>query len=625
MFLLLLSILLFILFFKNKRYEKYIGQEPSIKATTTLQYFHDKNPNKKAICITKDLTYIFIVLQNVKDEATWYTANFETLSTISLINANIVSDSYPDVASMFTYCLKKVNAPTNNINVKLELISHKQLDEFLSKKPYLVDYRHLIPTDRLLYFIPFVRYVSINRMMNRATQCIVLDTVLYSYDKVNPVMNKNIDESIVNKDANRFFHIFFTFYPDLEQFSLVQNTQQNIGVTIDFPISLVILENSFDIFKKFELKGILHTFNFVPGDVVTLTNQAHSVQNGRYIINNIDKDKDTMTLQTHISLEFIKHFKIIMSRNAFSSDYIWYDGSNKVILGTQTSQEPLKNGLIWFTDMKRLGNVIDGRVVIYISEKQDSEEDDYFCTTDKVKATQYACEESNGVWDAPCKVDTDCPFYQKDKYRGGCNNGYCEMPLGVEEIKGGFRRYNGSTKPWCKNCADCECENPGPFVFPFELKLEENFIISPCLSDSKGLCEADDEFNERSMKVIQPKNLNLEEFSKPDKQDPTIEAAMYLTAENFLLTSGNIMYKLDKVLLLGYKKDDKIDNNLFISMRIVLGSERYAWVKIIELVANKRVENNQDNIKFYNYRFIGSESRDVSTFSSPKTYQAMIS
>lgn len=61
----------------------------------------------------------------------------------------------------------------------------------------------------------------------------------------------------------------------------------------------------------------------------------------------------------------------------------------------------------------------------------------------------------NGIWDAPCQVNTDCPFYKANKNYpnefGKCDKvtGQCEMPLGVIPI--GFTKY-GKIEPQCYNC-----------------------------------------------------------------------------------------------------------------------------------------------------------------------------
>ena len=59
-----------------------------------------------------------------------------------------------------------------------------------------------------------------------------------------------------------------------------------------------------------------------------------------------------------------------------------------------------------------------------------------------------------GVWDSKCLNNEDCPFYKKNNNypnsRGGCKNGFCEMPVNVKPI--GFKQYYPDTKPICYNC-----------------------------------------------------------------------------------------------------------------------------------------------------------------------------
>lgn len=57
------------------------------------------------------------------------------------------------------------------------------------------------------------------------------------------------------------------------------------------------------------------------------------------------------------------------------------------------------------------------------------------------------------VWDQPCVVDTDCPYFKADIKRGGClQGGICEFPVGVKGI--GFRKNinTGQFAPFCYNC-----------------------------------------------------------------------------------------------------------------------------------------------------------------------------
>ena len=72
---------------------------------------------------------------------------------------------------------------------------------------------------------------------------------------------------------------------------------------------------------------------------------------------------------------------------------------------------------------------------------------DYACHNGGGEATREACEAAGGVWDRPCTRDHECPFFSKDA-RGGCIDGYCEMPLGVDNLA--FTIPSG--EPVCENC-----------------------------------------------------------------------------------------------------------------------------------------------------------------------------
>lgn len=59
-------------------------------------------------------------------------------------------------------------------------------------------------------------------------------------------------------------------------------------------------------------------------------------------------------------------------------------------------------------------------------------------------------------WDRPCITDIECPFFQANKnyqnYRGGCVDGRCEMPIGVQSVS--FRKYDTKSRPVCHRCKD---------------------------------------------------------------------------------------------------------------------------------------------------------------------------
>jgi hypothetical protein len=63
------------------------------------------------------------------------------------------------------------------------------------------------------------------------------------------------------------------------------------------------------------------------------------------------------------------------------------------------------------------------------------------------------------VWDRPCFQDSDCPYYDGRKGRGGClQGGMCEFPIGAKQAS--FRTFSGPPyAPFCYGCDpyDTQC------------------------------------------------------------------------------------------------------------------------------------------------------------------------
>jgi hypothetical protein len=73
----------------------------------------------------------------------------------------------------------------------------------------------------------------------------------------------------------------------------------------------------------------------------------------------------------------------------------------------------------------------------------------------KAPIDEYGRAKPPGIWDAPCQLDTDCPFYEANRnypnQRGGCRrDGTCEMPVNVN--RRGFRLYERGDTAHCHNC-----------------------------------------------------------------------------------------------------------------------------------------------------------------------------
>jgi hypothetical protein len=75
---------------------------------------------------------------------------------------------------------------------------------------------------------------------------------------------------------------------------------------------------------------------------------------------------------------------------------------------------------------------------------------------DKDNCISYTPKGGVGIWDTQCSYDEDCPFFKRNSNypnkRGGCNNGFCEMPVNINLL--GYKEYDESSanRAICHNC-----------------------------------------------------------------------------------------------------------------------------------------------------------------------------
>lgn len=179
----------------------------------------------------------------------------------------------------------------------------------------------------------------------------------------------------------------------------------------------------------------------------------------------------------YVVLENMVDTKTIIVDNAF---HTYYDKNrfrlvvqtNKTITITIDSNIPIPASYtrIFFYNVPAMGRITDRSddvitCVIYTDSRSETDRDIRGeCITAPQVRTKIACEsefnECGGkkgadIWDARCSINTECPFYDVLNQRGGCTmNGYCEMPLGVEQV--GYTKYTGA--PYCQGCQNDEPE-----------------------------------------------------------------------------------------------------------------------------------------------------------------------
>ena len=107
--------------------------------------------------------------------------------------------------------------------------------------------------------------------------------------------------------------------------------------------------------------------------------------------------------------------------------------------------------------------IFDDKIINKILKKKFNDKYSYYKCYGKDALNMNECETDitnnnlktiKGKWDNLCKINKECPYFKKNKNyknnRGGCINGWCEMPIGIKQISPHF--YNKKHKPMCYNC-----------------------------------------------------------------------------------------------------------------------------------------------------------------------------
>jgi hypothetical protein len=120
---------------------------------------------------------------------------------------------------------------------------------------------------------------------------------------------------------------------------------------------------------------------------------------------------------------------------------------------------------IFFRDWQVFGEVTDsadGKFTAKVSAKtNDDDSPDHECYERPDILVRRMCPTT---WDRRCKFDAECPFFHGVGRGGGCSNGYCELPMGLERT--GFRTYAAGGRPVCKGCPTADdpycCDGQAP-------------------------------------------------------------------------------------------------------------------------------------------------------------------
>lgn len=294
------------------------------------------------------------------------------------------------------------------------------------------DYGEQIDIHKLLATIPFVKKANVDFSIYfpqlrgkraQVKQVLCFDILLYGKPYLEQLNVKEEMQSILNLVQSpetinyyaQFFDVYSTSHTFARKFNDFTQRRGSLQILEQFEAS----PTPFKYVSKSNVSGYYdsHTQRFmIPGNdidmipltkgmFVTLTKQERADQNGTYIVTSVSPQ------ESHL----IKSSSTTSAKNIastqFEPGYLCYDHPE-------------------------------------LSSK---------ALCDSMYEPNGALKKKKTYWDKPCEKHSDCPFYQANKtypnYRGGCIDGRCEMPIGVEQVS--YRLYDkDASTPFCHDCID---------------------------------------------------------------------------------------------------------------------------------------------------------------------------
>ena len=339
-------------------------------------------------------------------------SSFVKFSTIEEANnALFVNKS---VKSLFLFQNLK-NPKITNVykDVKLGMYSFERLSE--QKIRVLLPHASVIDYDFGDVFAKFIDKSTVKRTLSfdnvifcrSQNSTYLLDYVIRLFEKNYDSVNYYAQSYAIHPRTLKLYRGKDEFAMKVESRSILEQYTEDNGAK-----TLHLVPKDY-LFGYYDGDDNTFTFNDISlegtplriGDVVELNQQKRAIENSVYVVKIVNKEKNITVMKN------IRPYKPV-SKVVDQTDprYICSDPNIKI--------KGLCESKFDTTGKTKLGNRPD-------------------------------------IWDRPCDFDQECPFFQKNKnyqnYRGGCLDGYCELPVGLHHK--GFRNFKGT--PLCHSC-----ENP---------------------------------------------------------------------------------------------------------------------------------------------------------------------
>jgi hypothetical protein len=214
-----------------------------------------------------------------------------------------------------------------------------------------------------------------------------------------------------------------------------------------------------------DLKSGSVKFDYLFTYVVIDSNYMSFLKEQKYFINGFD-DVDIHRIKPFYPFinEYYGNIRELFNKNPNDRKYDVYL-SNKKTLIPAMSLDIVKSVENFITRLKMPDDYLEA-----VDKNYDKANNvgNYGCYGNDKITNKFECDSlykydgSNkdyySKWDKKCSQNEECPYYKANKNypndRGGCNDGFCELPVGVKRV--GFKKYIDTdvNSPLCYNCSD---------------------------------------------------------------------------------------------------------------------------------------------------------------------------
>ncbi len=506
----------------NYPYIKYTDEldKSNIKLSNTFD-FYKKDSKNKVITITKspNMCIFFANNKRINEIINLFDDQYQftLIPEIKNIKDNTkIGYLYDYEKDIIIYILKSLDIELHTRNIELISIKSKDiidnlftnnvidiffyfnskdselLTDIMTKDYSIINYDKM-NMDILKTFIPFGRVKNIiiknnfedniyNINNQIAVDSLLIDNLIYEVNESSPY-SKYIAQIYDNYVINNYYSTFFNFIEfskENNDYTGIFNIEEfeNNNKQIEHKVSLI--ENKQDIQME-EIKNVDKDIPDILYYKINTNKADNSIEFQQYDILNIESYDEIYNNKFFI--HEIKHDKNGQINSIISKYILIYQINTDDIIKLDNSKSSIdyiipvvefnmlnENNLVYILGINMEAIYSDNKFKV-LNKSKENLENQFVCFEDQSITDKNICEGDKNIdgtskpkytWDRRCVNNSECDFYLSNKNylnkRGGCKNGFCELPLGLK--RKGFRKYelSNTSYPICIGCKESDAQ-----------------------------------------------------------------------------------------------------------------------------------------------------------------------